>query len=504
MNTIDQEATDRVLAARIKLIKSRCFYGVLVTNVEPVLSRQFPTMATDGRRHYFNPEFVMGLTYEELLGVQAHESEHDARHHGTRRGNRDPHEWNICCDLAINGDLLKEGFTLPKDRLHDPKYDGMGAEDIYRARELDRQKEQQKPQPEDGDGEADDDADDEQSDDSDDDKDSDDGEQSADDKSEDEGDDDGDSDAEGNDTGDGEADDSDDDATGKGDAEDGDDAEGKGAGSGEGDDSDDDAQDTEGNGSGDADDKGTSKQPTSSGDAGGCGEVLDAADDAGAPADTAEQDIKWEKIVRQAASMAKARGELPGHITREIERANNPPRNWRDELREFCEQGALRIETWNRPNRRFSHSGLVLPSTQKDGVSKAAFLIDTSGSMDDVALACVRDEAQALLDDGIIDEIVVVYGDTRVTRVDEYSTGDEIEFDPRGGGGTDMKPLFKYVADELPDATLIINFTDLYIGDAGPEPTVPVLFAVYGYPGTVQSLIERAPWGAKGIDVGAH
>ena len=70
---IDQAATERVMKARGELIMSRRFYGVLVSNVEPVLSRDFPTMATDGKRHFFNPDFVCSLTAQELLAVQAHE-----------------------------------------------------------------------------------------------------------------------------------------------------------------------------------------------------------------------------------------------------------------------------------------------------------------------------------------------------------------------------------------------------------------------------------------------
>jgi predicted metal-dependent peptidase len=126
--------------------------------------------------------------------------------------------------------------------------------------------------------------------------------------------------------------------------------------------------------------------------------------------------------------------------------------------------------------------------------------------MDDVALACVNEQAQQLVDDGIIDEVVVVYGDTRVTRVDEYRAGDEIEFDPRGGGGTQLSPLFDYVAEEHPDTSMIICFTDLEVFDLHQrfEPDCPVLFAVTGYPDQVKKLIETAPWGAKGIDVGSH
>jgi predicted metal-dependent peptidase len=508
--SIEQQATDRVMKARGELILARRFYGVLVSNVEPVLSRQFPTMATNGKKHFFNPEFVMGLSKNHLgvvtspavllLGVQAHESEHDARHHGTRRNGRDPKKWNVACDYAINIDLIDEGFQLPEGALIDEKYRDMSAEDIYRTRELDEEKEQpqQPPPPEDNEGDEEGDDGQQQKPDSDDSKPGDDSD--SDDKSDDEGDADDDSDSSDSDSDD-DSSDGDADGDGDADAEDGD-AEGEGEGEG-------DAEDGDGSGDGsgdadgdaDADDEGTGAG--SSGDPGQCGEVLDSECDE--ETDLAQEDIKWERNVRQAASMAKAAGQLPGHITREIERANNPPREWRDELREFCEQGALRTETWNRPNRRFMGRGIVLPSTQKDGISKAAFLIDTSGSCDEIALACVQNEAQAMLDDGIIDEIVVVYGDTRVTRVDEFKTGDEIEFDPRGGGGTDMRPLFDFVREQHDDATLIINFTDLeFYADMGDEPDCAVMFAVHGYPDRVKELMLTPPWGARAIDVGVH
>ena len=467
---IEAVAMDRVLKARARLILERRFYGVLVSNVEPVISRRFETAATNGRQHYWNPDFVATLTDDELLGVQAHECEHDARHHGTRRGSRLPVEWNEAGDYSINVDLIAEGFTLPKGRLYDAKYAGWSSEDIYRAREMDK-RQPEPPKPEQGDDEQD-------------------------------GDEQGDQPGEGADTdgGDqpGEAGDQPGDEPGDG--------TGEGAGEGEG--------EGEGEGTGEGGDapggagkpgQGGQDGQDGSGDCGGCGEVLDNVSAEDGETANVEDDARWDRIVRQAASMAKAVGQLPGHVSREIERANNPPRDWRDELRDFCEQGALRTETWNRPNRRFVGQGLTLPGTQKDGVNKAAFLIDTSGSCDDIALACVQDEAQALLDDGIIDEVVVVYGDTRVTRVDEYRTGDELDFDPRGGGGTDMEPLFQHVADEISDASLIICFTDMdFYKSCGDEPDVPVLWAVHGYPDRVKAKLANPVWGARAIDVGSH
>jgi predicted metal-dependent peptidase len=496
----DKVAGDRVRKARAELILSQVFYSVLVSNVDPKPSRAIPTMATDGRNHFYNPDFIAKLNQTQLLAVQAHESEHDARRHHSRRNGRDPAKWNEACDYAINIDLVDAGFQLPDWVLLDPKYRGMSAEDIYRTRELDQQKEEEakKPPPPDDDQEEPQDGEDDQE---------------QDDQTEDD-----------SDTGD-----SDDEP--EGDAQDDDADEGEGDQGGDDRSEDDDeacrecgavpgtpeygtvgdgfdglcpscadkAEPDETEGADEADGEG--EPAKSSGDPGGMGEVLDAATDA---ADMAAADSQWETIFRQAAFLAEKRGTLPGHVTREIKRADNPPQDWRETLRAYFDQGSLKQETWNRPNRRFAGAGVYLPGLRRDGINLAVFLIDTSGSMDQVALVCIATEAQAALDDGVLDQVVVIYGDVRVTRVDNYRQGDEIEFDPRGGGDTDLKPLFKHVADEIEDASLIVCFTDMEIGDPGPEPACPVLFAATGYPDSVRRYLANAPWNAPGIDVGTH
>jgi predicted metal-dependent peptidase len=464
---IEKLALERVLKARSELILAHRFYGVLVSNVEPVVCWSIPTMATDGKRHYFNPNFVMSLTPRQLLGVQKHESEHDARHHGTRRGGRDHLDWNIAADYAINIDLIDQGDELPPKAFIDPKYRGMAAEDIYRSRELDKQKELPEP------------------------------EETKDDESKDVN--------EGT-NGDNPKDDEPEDTTsGKSSGDDAgepeDKPEGEGA-PGEGEEGNTPAEAPSGAGDGNEGESGEGNEPTSSGDPGGCGEVLDTAEDAGT---IAEEDAKWERVVRQAMTMAKAAGQLPGHISREVERANNPSQDWREVLRAWFDQGALRRETWNRPNRRFAAGGLYLPGNERDGVNKVAFLIDTSGSMDTKALALVRNETQAALDDGVINEVVVVYGDTQVNRVDTYGTGEEIYFDPKGGGDTILRPLFEHVRDNHDDVSLIVCFSDMEnYGGWGDEPSCNVLFAVTGYPQKVKQYLANTPWNAPGIDVGVH
>lgn len=529
MSSNDRLATERVLKARAELIQSHTFYGVLVSNVVPKLSRQVQTMATNGKAHFYNPDFIMGLRKNMrgqevspaklVLGVQRHESEHDARRHHTRRGGRDATEWNICTDLAINADLIAEGVQLPEGALYDPQYKGWSAEEIYRARELDRIKERQKQEQqkqEQQEQESQSSQQEQPGDEGDDDSQSDDqssGDKlSDDDAAADEGDD-NDPEAESDEEGAGSEDGQDD----AGESDGGGEAGGEGDPSAEGEDDGQGAQgksgngaDQDGNGVGepnkdgdvDGEGEGDEGEPIGHGDPGRCGEVLDA--DVDEPSDLSEVDAQWERILRQAASLAAKRGNAPGHVTREIERADKPPQDWRETLRAWFEQGAKRIETWSRPNRRFVGSGIYLPGSQREGLNRVVFLIDTSGSMDDIALACVKKESQAAMDEGIIDEVVVLYGDVRVTRVDTYQNGDEIEFDPRGGGGTDLKPLFAHVRDYIDDASLIVAFTDLEIGNPGPEPSCPVLWAVTGYPDKVKRYLANTPWNAPGIDVGSH
>jgi len=55
----------------------------------------------------------------------------DLHQHHTRRNGRDPEDWNIACDYAINQILIDEWFVLPDGALFDPQYRGMSAEKIY-------------------------------------------------------------------------------------------------------------------------------------------------------------------------------------------------------------------------------------------------------------------------------------------------------------------------------------------------------------------------------------
>jgi len=402
----------------------------------------------------------LAQTFRQIVGTTIHECEHDARHHSTRRKGRDPKQWNYACDYCINPDLIDSGYVLPEGILLRDDLRGMASEQIYRV--LGNEQPQQPQQQEGGDdkdnsdsasGSGGDDAD-------------------ADDESE--SNDDGESDQ-------GADDDGDESASGGADAEDGGDT-GSASADGEGNDA--------GEGAGSGDQAGGQGSPQSCGD-GGCGEVLDAP---GNEAEQADLDARWEVTARQAVSIAKKAGTLPGHWAEEIERRHTPTQNWKETLREYIDSNAAKVQTWNKPNRRFVSRGLILPAYQRDGINKVCFIIDASGSMHGQHVK-IANELQAALDDGAITDAVFIYCDMEVYHTDRFTTGDRIELAPIRLGGTDMRPAFAQIEAEDGDASLIICLTDLFIGDPGDEPPQQVLWCAYGDPRLIEQLGNQLPWG---------
>src|SRR5262249_16111921 len=146
--TLERDAAIKIRNARAALIQSRPFYAVLISQVEPKPSWQFATMATDSKTHFYNPAFICSINQPETEGTCVHESEHDGRHHSTRRNGRDPEDWNKACDYAINGDIIAQGFVLPKGFLYRADLVGLSADEIYRILQNERQHQQQQHQEE--------------------------------------------------------------------------------------------------------------------------------------------------------------------------------------------------------------------------------------------------------------------------------------------------------------------------------------------------------------------
>lgn len=409
----------KLLRTRVQLLFKQPFFATLCLRLKLIPANAFPTMATNGKVICYNPAFVESLTPEELEGVLAHEVSHCALGHHCRRGNRKKRLWNVACDYAINPILLKNGLVLPAGALVNADYEGLSAEQIY-ERLLQEQS----------------------------------------------------------------------DGAGAGEAQNPSAGVGSGAGNGT---TAPNAQPQTGAASGRNGEQATSNDGTRGGGQppaeqdeddlnspreGGFGEVLDATDDDGNPAGEGEANLQasdWAIAAQQALQSAKGQGRGTSDFERLLKESRESTQDWRTILRAFVAATALSDYRWSPPNRRFVAAGLYLPSLHREGTGPLVIGVDTSGSISERELDQFAGEISAISDQAQPERIHVVYCDEAVTGAQEFGPSEPIHLEPRGGEGTDFRPVFQWVEDNRIELACLIYLTDL---DCTRYPAVPPNYPV--------------------------
>ena len=393
---------EKILRARIRLLLGQPFFGSLCLRLKPVAG-DVPTMATDGKRILYSPDFVEGLKPEELEATLAHEVLHCALGHHCRRGERDPELWNRAADLAINPMLVANGFTLPAGALLDRAMADLSAEEIY-ARLL-SEKAQSTEQAA--------------------------AEQGAANTS----------------------------------APAGESVPSRSGGGGQ------DSSQPACPGIGKSDSK--TPRPV------GWGEVLDAGCADGSPASDAEktrQMQEWSIAAEQATRAAAGQGRHPAGLDRGLRESRRSKRDWRALLRDFISAQAPSDYRWSPPNRRYLAAGLYLPSVERIGMGTVVVAVDTSGSIRRPQLEQFAGELTAISEETEPETLHVLYCDSAVQAVQQFAAGEAIRLEPKGGGGTDFRPVFDWVAENGVEPACLIYLTDLCCSSYPEIPDYPVLW----------------------------
>ena len=129
----DAAAREKLITARIGLLLKAPFFGNLATRLQLINADEWcGTAATDGRKFYYNSEFVNNLPLKQLEFLFGHEVLHVVYDHMDRRGDREPRLSNIAADYCVNADLLEQriGEKIPVG-LYDSKYKGWSYEEVY-------------------------------------------------------------------------------------------------------------------------------------------------------------------------------------------------------------------------------------------------------------------------------------------------------------------------------------------------------------------------------------
>lgn len=127
-------ASDRITKARVRMLLKHGFFGQIATRLQLVEEPGIPTAAVDGKRFYYNADFVQKLTDDELVFLVGHEVGHCVWQHFLRRGDRRRDVWNMAGDFVINQILVDERIGAQIKAvpiLLDSKYRGMASEEVY-------------------------------------------------------------------------------------------------------------------------------------------------------------------------------------------------------------------------------------------------------------------------------------------------------------------------------------------------------------------------------------
>ena len=126
---------EEVIQKCILQVRRECsFFGSLMLFAQIEKSNDLPTAATDGRKIFFNEEFLNSLSSPQQNALMLHEVLHMALLHVTRRQSRDPYIWNIAADIVVN-DLIERNtsFSLPEGAITENRFQDKSVEYIYEA-----------------------------------------------------------------------------------------------------------------------------------------------------------------------------------------------------------------------------------------------------------------------------------------------------------------------------------------------------------------------------------
>lgn len=208
----------------------------------------------------------------------------------------------------------------------------------------------------------------------------------------------------------------------------------------------------------------------------GCGHGCDGVRDAKPAGATTE--AEWRVATNQAATAARSAGKLPGSLRQFVEQMNEAKVDWRDVLRRFVQEAALRSDySWKRPNPRYQHSGAYLPAAVGEQTPPMVVAFDTSGSISDAELSAFVGELQSIVDEVQPEVVYSIQCDAQVHGEPvEYFAGDTMgKVKIHGRGGTRFEPVFEEVEKRGLSPAVLVYLTDLE-GSFPTEPSYPTIW----------------------------
>ncbi|WP_345993463.1 VWA-like domain-containing protein [Sulfurimonas sp. HSL-1716] len=154
------------------------------------------------------------------------------------------------------------------------------------------------------------------------------------------------------------------------------------------------------------------------------------------------------------------RGDLPLGLDRFFDLTSSSKIDWREKLRDAIDRFYKDDYRVLPPAKKLLYLGTYLPSLTSNRF-KLTIAIDSSGSVDEQMLSSFMSEVNSIMLSISNYEIDILVADAKVYSHETFYEGDELLYTLKGGGGTDFRPVFEYIEQNLYDTALLLYFTDL-------------------------------------------
>lgn len=171
---------------------------------------------------------------------------------------------------------------------------------------------------------------------------------------------------------------------------------------------------------------------------------------------------KWKKRLVEATTLAKQMGKLPLGIERLVDGLLDSKINWKGLLYRYITQEIPYDLSYARPHKKSISVGVYMPYVVKECI-EIIVAIDTSGSISEKELKDFLSEIQGISQSFANIRMTIIVCDCKVKGVYELNNGSDLsQIRIEGYGGTDFRPVYKWIEENKPTAKLLIYFTDGY------------------------------------------
>jgi len=177
----------------------------------------------------------------------------------------------------------------------------------------------------------------------------------------------------------------------------------------------------------------------------------------------------FQKLNRQDTLPKDLQFVVPEYFSHKVD--------WREFLYGYIASYAKSTYSFVPPNMKYLYRGIYLPSLSSD-LLRIVIAIDTSGSVDEILLSTFLGEVNSIMQSYPNYEIDLLTADAKIQSHKVFLPGENLDYEVSGGGGTDFRPVFEYIDQQINYPTLLLYFTDGMGTFPEMEPSYDVMWVM--------------------------